>query len=73
MTIRNRQAIVLESRDISFNRLSYIGDSCLFALSLADAPRQAWALGNPIAVFTRMENYLTHGFTLASLDWEVFS
>lgn len=63
MTIGNRQPIIHKNRDIFFDRLSDIGNSSLFGLALTDAARQTGALGNPITVFTRMENYLTHYFT----------
>jgi hypothetical protein len=57
---RHGQPVLLQSGDVSQNRLFHVGDRFFAASSLSDATRNAQALGHPVAVFTRMHNHLPH-------------
>ena len=61
--VRHWQAIVLESSNVSLNCLFDISDSFLLGFPLTDATEQAGAFSNPVAIFTRINNHLSHRAT----------
>lgn len=56
----NGEAVNLESRYISFDGFTDVGDGLVFRFSLTDAAREAGALDDLIAVFAGIEDNLSH-------------
>ena len=62
--LRNRQAILLQCRNVAEDSLLYVLDRFFSGTTLANATGKAGALSDPVTVFARVENDLPHQSSL---------
>ena len=71
MLLGNRQLIVLKCEDVALDCLADVSDGLLPALTLRNASRETWALGDPKTVLARINNYLSHSYKTTRRLWPV--
>lgn len=60
MLLWHRKTVFLEGEDVALDRLADVRDGSLAGLPLRNAPWKAWALRHPKAIFTGINDCLTH-------------
>ena len=70
MLLWHRQAAVFEREHVALDGLANVGDGRLAALTLRNAPLKTGALGDPRAIFARIDDDLSYSQRLRRLNAE---